>query len=150
MDIKATKANLSKLINWSSSRYNEKKKSDVLNEILFAIEVGEDVELTYGTGSYSERGHLGGWNYILKIDNEAITLTERKNVHTVYSLIKPMKNKLYTGAKKLRLKEARYDWHINIVGKEIEVVGETWRDFNLEYDGRIMQIDKKLVEIIER
>ncbi|MGG0794825.1 hypothetical protein ABE137_12565 [Brevibacillus laterosporus] len=86
------------------------------------------MELTYGTGSYSERGHLGGWDYILKIDNGAITLTEGKNVDTVYSLIKPIKNKLHTGAKKLRFKEVKYDWHNNIVGKEIEVVGETWRD----------------------
>lgn len=150
MEIIVNKSNLSNLINWSSSRYNEKKKSDVLNEMLFAIEVGKDVELTYGTGSYSERGHLGGWDYVLKIEDGVITLTERRNVDIVHSLVKPVKNKLYTGAKKFRLKEVKYDWHNNIVGKEIEVVDETWREFNLEYDGRVMRVDKNLVEIIER
>lgn len=66
-DIKAfTKTELNKLIKWSSSRYNDYKKVDVINDILKIIDSGQDAEKEYTTGSYCEKGTLGmrsGSNY---------------------------------------------------------------------------------------
>lgn len=76
-DIKAfTKTELNKLIKWSSSRYNDYKKVDVINDILKIIDSGQDAEKEYTTGSYCEKGTLGmrsgsnyGMTYKLKTEN---------------------------------------------------------------------------------
>lgn len=43
--IKANKTNLNKIIKWSSSRFNEYKKSKVIDRILQAIKKGEDCDV---------------------------------------------------------------------------------------------------------
>jgi hypothetical protein len=56
-NIKAfTKTELNKLIKWSSSRYNDYKKVDVVIDILKVIDSGRDTEKEYTTGSYCEKG----------------------------------------------------------------------------------------------
>lgn len=75
--ITANKSNLNKLIKWSSSCFNEYKKSEVINIILHAISKGEDVERHFGTGSFTERNSYG-WGYDFVIKDGKATLT-----HTV-------------------------------------------------------------------
>ncbi len=58
---------MNKIIKWSSFRYNEYKKSEVIDLILKAIEKGKDTEKRFSTGSYSKTGHLGGCGYILYV-----------------------------------------------------------------------------------
>jgi hypothetical protein len=76
-NIKAfTKTELNKLIKWSSSRYNNYKKADVVNDILRVVDSGQDTEKEYTTGSYCEKGTNGmrsgsnyGMTYKLKTEN---------------------------------------------------------------------------------
>lgn len=70
--MKATKTNLKKLVDWSSSRYNEYRKSDVIDSMHSILQSGEGAK-TWSTGSYSERGHLGGWTW--RVDGAAQTIT---------------------------------------------------------------------------
>lgn len=67
--INLTKTNLRKIIQWSSSRYNDYKKHEVVEEILDKINKGRDFKKRYGTGSYAKGGHLAGWGYTLEIKN---------------------------------------------------------------------------------
>jgi hypothetical protein len=74
--IKCNKSNLSKIIHWNSSRYNEYTKQDVIDEIIENFNKKIDCEFTYSCGSYSEKAHNGkfkvntfGRDYILKIIN---------------------------------------------------------------------------------
>ena len=73
--IKANKTNLNKIIKWSSSRFNYYKKSEVIKEILSALSVGDDVEIRYGTGAFSER-NCWGWAYVLTIKNGQATVRQ--------------------------------------------------------------------------
>ncbi len=61
--------NLRKIIKWSSSRYNTQNKVEVIEEILYWIKKGEDMEVRFGTGSFAEKGNLVGRAYTLKIKN---------------------------------------------------------------------------------
>ena len=74
-NIKANKTNLNKIIKWSSSRFNEYKKSEVIDRILQAIKKGEDYEQRFGTGAFTER-NCWGCAYILKIQNGTATLRQ--------------------------------------------------------------------------
>lgn len=153
MQIKATKKDLNSVIRWSSSRYNEKKKSDVVEQIIFLIEKGLDVKEEFVTGSYSERGHLGGWDYILEIKEGASTLTEKSVETKVYQIEKPKKNKYYTGAKKFRVIKGKYDWHKEIINQEFIVDLERVHDFyfyHIDSNGekKWNAIDKNCVEIL--
>lgn len=152
--LKATQKDLNSVIHWSSSRWNSKKKADVVKEIIFLVEVGEDVRVEYGTGSYSERGHLGGWEYILDIKDGEATLTERKVKTTVYKIEMPKKNRFYTSAQKFKVIKKKYDWHDEILNKEFEVDKEDEDSYyfqvNLKDEGfKQMAINKKLVEVIK-
>lgn len=73
--IKANKTNLNKIIKWSSSRFNEYKKNEVIDRILQAIKKGEDYEQRFGTGAFTER-NCWGWAYIIKIQNGTATLRQ--------------------------------------------------------------------------
>lgn len=75
--VKANKTNLNKIIKWSSSIFNEYKKSEVINIILQAIKDGEDTQRHFGTGSFTERNSWG-WGYDFEIKNGQATIT-----HTV-------------------------------------------------------------------
>ena len=70
--MKATKANLKKLVDWSSSRYNEYRKNEVIDEMQRVLKFGRGAK-TWTTGSYSKRGHLGGWTWC--VDGNAQTIT---------------------------------------------------------------------------
>lgn len=78
-----TKTELNKLIEWSSSRYNNYKKADVINDIIKIIKNKEIVTKEYDTGSFSPRNHLQGWTYKL--------ITEYINNEYVIKLILPSK-----------------------------------------------------------
>lgn len=132
--ITATKKELNKIIRWSSSRYNELKKKDVVNQIIFAIEIGEDTKRTFGTGSYSERGHLGGWDYILEIKQGIATLTEQSNITVTYLIEKAKRNQLYTGAKEITIQDAAYDWHKQFIGQTFQVDSESPESFCIDVE----------------
>jgi hypothetical protein len=72
--MKANKTNLRQLIDWSSSRYNEWKKDEVVFKAQKILQSGEG-RAVWTTGSYSERGHLGGWTWT--VDGAAKTMTRR-------------------------------------------------------------------------
>lgn len=150
-NIIATKKELNKVIRWSSSRYNELKKKDVVNQIIFLLEIGEETKRTFGTGSYSERGHLGGWDYILEIKQGIATLTEQSNVSVTYLIEKAKKNRLYTGAKEITVQEAAFDWHKPFIGHTFQVDSESPESFcievEIEQQKRMMVIKKSLVRI---
>lgn len=152
MNIKATKSDLNKIINWSSSKFNELKKSEVVERIIFLIEKGEDTEVRFVTGSYTEHGSLGGWDYVLKVKDGIVSLTEIKTTLQIYNIEKPKKNKLYTGANKIKVIQEKYEWHKKIIGKEFQVVDENESSyyFNVSFDEgeRKMAIDKKLVSVV--
>lgn len=152
LKVKANKSSLNKIIKWSSSKWNSIRKKDVVKNIVFLVEKGEDTEVTFETGSYSERGHLGGWDYLLRIKDGVATLTEIKPNRTVYLLEKQKSNKLYTGAKRIEVIDGVYDWHRKIIGKEFDVKNETLYYFHIETlidnEIRTMNIDKNLVYII--
>lgn len=76
--IKPTKTNLNKIIKWSTSRYNEYKKKDVVNIIYDAIKNKENIEL--GTGSYTERGGCWGRTYELIFEDGIPILYENKGL----------------------------------------------------------------------
>ena len=81
------KNNLSKIIKWSTSKYNEYSKREVVNEIAELFKRRDEIEHTmrlYTTGSYSEKGHQNGkryggsngWKYRFVIKNGAATLED--------------------------------------------------------------------------
>jgi hypothetical protein len=67
--VNLTKTNLRRIIQWSSSRYNEYKKTEVIEEIIDKINKGKDTKKRYGTGSFAKSGHLAGHGYTLQIKN---------------------------------------------------------------------------------
>lgn len=73
--INATKTNLNKILKWSSSRYNELKKDEVIERILNYIEEGNDVKDVYTTGSYTETGGGAGTDYLFEIKKNKIFLS---------------------------------------------------------------------------
>ena len=79
--LKITLSALKQIIEWSSSRYNEMKKKDVINDIIFRVEKGCDCKIEYRSGCYSEKAHQYGgskWtggNYTLEICKGRALLT---------------------------------------------------------------------------
>jgi len=61
--IKGNKTELNQIVKWSSSRWNELKKADVVKRLVDAIREGTNGEWEYGTGSFSESGHLAGYHW---------------------------------------------------------------------------------------
>ena len=70
--MKATKTELKRIIDWSSSRYCDTKKDEVVAGVLKLLKAKSGA-VSYTTGSYSERGHLGGWKW--HVDGKSLTLT---------------------------------------------------------------------------
>lgn len=70
--MKMTKTNLRKIVDWSSSRYSEWKKDEVI-DAMYKILREENGSRGWTTGSYSERGHLGGWSW--HVDGATRTIT---------------------------------------------------------------------------
>lgn len=65
--LRPSKTALQKTIDWSSSKFNEHKKHEVIQEIQARLATGELGVWKFSTGSYSQRGHLGGWDWTLHI-----------------------------------------------------------------------------------
>lgn len=70
--MKITKSNIRKIVDWSSSRYCAYRKEEVINAAFRILQNGCGEE-TWTTGSYAERGHLGGWSW--QADGTARTMT---------------------------------------------------------------------------
>ena len=84
--VKANKTNLNKIIKWSSSSFNEYKKSTVIKKILTALSDGTDTEMHFGTGAFSERNCWGwGYDFVIKDGNATLTHTVTRET---YLLIK--------------------------------------------------------------
>ena len=74
-----TKGNLSKIIKWSSSRYNELSKREVINEIAELFKHRKDIknaERLFYSAPLSGKEHLGGLGYKLAIKNGSATLED--------------------------------------------------------------------------
>lgn len=79
LTIKPTKTDLNKVISWSTSKWNEYKKKEVIERILYHINSEYDlIEEEYRTGSYTTSGSLRGWGYKLVKKGDDITLIETK------------------------------------------------------------------------
>ncbi|MEK5357812.1 hypothetical protein [Paenibacillus sp. FSL L8-0709] len=65
---------LKKIIKWSSSRYNERRKTDVIKDILKNISQGKDGYWEYDTGLYTEKSKLTSTKYRLVIRNRKIKI----------------------------------------------------------------------------
>lgn len=89
--IKPTKANLNRVLIWSSSRINEWRKSDVVAHIQSATKRGEDFISHYvagvysaawhGYGSYSGSRRSSGGNYtVLVLDGKAYLLDDTREI----------------------------------------------------------------------
>lgn len=80
--IKANKTNLNEIIKWSSSRFNEYKKSKVIDKILSALTDGTDIELHFGTGAFTEKNCWGwGYDFVIKNGNATLTHTVTKETY---------------------------------------------------------------------
>jgi hypothetical protein len=67
--IEPTKTNLNKIIEWSNSRFNERRKPDFINEIQDVIRRGVDYETPeYDVGNFSQnnKGTSRGGTYQFK------------------------------------------------------------------------------------
>lgn len=62
-----TKASLSRIMRWSSSRYNEYRKYEVVQFFLNHLKANDPGVWTFTSGSYAPGGHLGGWCWSLHI-----------------------------------------------------------------------------------
>lgn len=119
--VKCNKSELNKLISWSSSRYNERKKGMVIEDIIYRVEKGEDCEIEYRSGCYSEAAHIGtlkskwtGGSYTLLISaGVSILINTVSDVVTQeleqIELIKPAKNKYFIHAKRILYENKEYD-----------------------------------------
>jgi hypothetical protein len=165
--MECTNSELNKLISWSSSRYNDMKKADVIMDIVFRIEKGENCTVEYRSGCYSEAANnlkvdckWTGGNYTLEIKDGINTL--KNNVHDVravnpeeINIDKLVLNKYFTPAQKIKVTGnpvgTRY-WYINnadVIGKDFTVIGQNIDCFQIEYQGYHMYIRKADSLVVE-
>jgi len=114
-EIKCNKSSLNKIILYTSSRYNACKKADVVSDIIYHVERGEDCFFTWESGIYTESGYHSGKE---KIPNCKYTLEINKGnavlynftpdtyhiypkTNFAYCLLKPQKNIYFLPAKKV-------------------------------------------------
>jgi hypothetical protein len=155
--IKCNKTALSKIIGWSSSRYNGYKKSDVIKEIIYYVERGSDCVHEYHSGCYSEAVHIGrmkcswsGGQYTLEIKDGIAYLHDYTGEPKPYSsesyiLEKPAKNTSFISAKRVDYQISKW----GIPSGIYEVKGQGVSHFFIEYNGAERQIDKKNCIVIE-
>lgn len=151
IQIKTTQNEINDIIQWSSSRYNRYKKKDVVNRIIFLMEKGEDVYERYQVGSYTSHGSLNGWDYEFEIKNGSGTLIEHHEGKTVFSLEKPKRKRFYTGAKRVKLLDSKYEWHQPLINETFSVEKEDVDTYLVANDnGKEMgKVDKEITEIVE-
>jgi hypothetical protein len=130
--IQCSKAKLSKLLNWSSSRYNEYTKPQAIETIINLVSKGEDCSQEFISGCFSAGAHgygskaafknskLTGGNYTLNIKNGTAQLIDN-NTKDTFNLEKPasislrpkkLKRIFYHGNKHIRndpVKTGEYD-----------------------------------------
>lgn len=113
--IKCNKSSLNKIIFMTSSRYNTAKKKDVIKDIIFHVEKGDDCLRSYESGVYTESGYRDGRKhapndkYTLEIKNgKAVLYNFTSDSYPVYSdtnaaylLEKPLKNSYFIPVKKI-------------------------------------------------
>lgn len=74
---KANKTNINKIVKWSTSRHNEYRKSDVVDDMMYKIKKGKNTRTEYRTGAYSSSGHGSGYGYTLVIRNKRVKIIEK-------------------------------------------------------------------------
>lgn len=72
-----TKGNVSKFIQVSSSRYDPMSKEQIVIEAFAILKTGKDHHTgkdhrVFSTGSYTEKGSMGGWDYLVDGTNKCI------------------------------------------------------------------------------
>jgi hypothetical protein len=156
--IKANKAALNKLISWSSSRYNESKKSDVIADIIFRVEKGEDCTVEYRAGVYSEGAHTGrykskwtGGAYTLEIKNGLATIrNEVSDVvvpnKEVLQLEKPVRNTYFIPAKTINHDVEKYGVPVGV----FQVLNQDLHSFHVLFEGVVRHLAKSDCTVIDR
>lgn len=88
-NIKCSASSLNNVIKWTSSKYNNYKKPEVIKDILNKVKINDNIFWKYECGSYAEGNHNRGKSYVLYIkdyDNIfIICIYELKNIK-VYKL----------------------------------------------------------------
>lgn len=155
--IKANKTTLNNLIGWSSSRYNEMKKKQVIEDIIFRVEKGEDCMVEYRSGVYSEGAHQGkfkcmwtGGSYTLEIKNGSATLKNSVSdwIPENFKIVKfekPSELKLFKPAKRIKLLIEKHGVPIGI----FEVIDQDVNSFHVKYCDSIRHLAKNECDIIE-
>lgn len=86
--IRYNKTNLNKIIKWTSSKYNEYTKDEVIVDISARINLNANIIWRYRCGSYAEGNHNRGKSYILynrNGENYIICIYDADNIK-VYKL----------------------------------------------------------------
>lgn len=84
INLKLMQANLNKILKWTSSKFNEYKKQDVVN---YCLDLEHNIFKTkeFNCGSYSEKSYCGGYNYEIAKGIGTITIID-KNQNKIYKL----------------------------------------------------------------
>lgn len=114
-EVKCNKSQLNKLITWSTSRFNEYRKSQVINTIIVNSTNLTDCCIEFRSGCYSERSHLYNTgckftssNYTLFVeDGHAYLLNCVSDVRNdnlkIFEIVKPnLKSKLIVSERTVR------------------------------------------------
>lgn len=164
--MECTKTELNKLISWSSSRYNDMKKADVIKDIIFRIEKGENCTAEYRSGCYSEAANnlkvdckWTGGNYTLEIKDGINTL--KNNVHDVravnpeeINIDKPVLNKYFTPAHKIKVTGNPvgtmywYKYDFSVIGKEFDVIGQSIEAFLVKQQNGTESFIRKVDSVV--
>lgn len=64
-NIKCSASSLNNVIKWTSSKYNNYKKPEVIKDILNKVKINDNIFWKYECGSYAEGNHNRGKSYIL-------------------------------------------------------------------------------------
>lgn len=91
IQIKASKSNLKSIIKFSPSKFNEYKKSEVIDIILNCINEDSNnciIAKRFISGTYTERRGYSTHYYFYKSDKETFLIKKTKNETEIYELIK--------------------------------------------------------------
>lgn len=91
VQIKASKSNLKSIIKFSSSKFNEYKKNEVIDIILKYLDENDNNNIIaerFISGTYTENKGYGMHYYLYKDDKQAFLIKKIKNEVEVFELIK--------------------------------------------------------------
>lgn len=82
--LKLNKINLNKIIKWTSSKFNEYKKADIIS---YCLDLNHNLFTSkeFTCGSYSEKSYCGGYHYEITKGIGTITIVD-KNQNKIYKL----------------------------------------------------------------